>query len=284
MSPEQCPLKHADARTDIWSLGVSLYELCTAKRPFQGTSQAHSMLKITIDPPAPIPPGTLPAGLEAVILRCMEKDPARRPQTIAELAELLAPFGPPEARVSLNRIHQWQPSRRPAQPSPAQIAAEAATVAEPVTGSTGAVAPRRPRGRAAACSASPWGARPGRRRRGRRVARPHTRSESPTMIETDRLASFAALPGVLSPAEPVTRARVELGRRLFADPRLSSSGDVACTSCHPLTATASMAASYRAAARGASRRATRPASTTCPACLPCCGTDTRTSWLTRPRR
>jgi cytochrome c peroxidase/serine/threonine protein kinase len=236
MSPEHVKsLKHADARSDIWSLGVSLYELCTATRPFQGSSQAHSMLKITMEPPAPIPPGTVPPGLEAAILRCLEKDPARRPQTIAELAEMLAPFGPPEARASLDRIHQWQPSRRPASPSPEEIAAQAPTVAEPGTGSTRAVPPAtaaRPRRRwlkvavwvlvpAAAAGVGAWLGR-------------QTRSASPTMIDTDRLASFAPLPGVVSPAEPVTRARVELGRRLFADPRLSSSGDVACTSCHPL--------------------------------------------------
>jgi cytochrome c peroxidase len=236
MSPEHVrSLKHADARSDIWSLGVSLYELCTAKRPFQGNSQAHTMLRVSMEAPEPIPPGTLPAGLEAVILRCLEKDPARRPQTIAELAELLAPFGPAEARGSLDRIHQWQPSHRPAKPSPAQLAAEAATLAEPSTGPTRPplvetrTRPRRRWLRIAVAVLVPAAAAAVGAYLGR-----STQSASQTVIDTDRLASFAPLPGVLSPAEPVTRARVELGRRLFADPRLSSSGDVACTSCHPL--------------------------------------------------
>jgi cytochrome c peroxidase len=53
-------------------------------------------------------------------------------------------------------------------------------------------------------------------------------------IEADRLASFAPLAGPPRVDSPVDRARVELGKQLFADRRLSRSGDVACSSCHPL--------------------------------------------------
>jgi cytochrome c peroxidase len=57
---------------------------------------------------------------------------------------------------------------------------------------------------------------------------------SPPELEADRLASFAPLPTALPPGDGPTRARIELGERLFADPRLSREGDIACTSCHPL--------------------------------------------------
>jgi cytochrome c peroxidase/serine/threonine protein kinase len=255
MSPEQVrSLKQADLRSDIWALGVTLYELVTGQRPFRGTSMAHSFLKITLDPPPPIPPGALPPGLDRIIMRCLEKDPARRPQSIAELAILLAPFGPPEGRVSVDRVLQWQaPPLMPAQPEVEPLASAVPTAAASAVPS--AVAPTRtpdtrPRTDTAADTAADAIelTRAPRRRFGWVavtvvvaavavelwiVQRSRSSSDAPAEVETDRLASFAPLPTAPRP-DATTAARIELGEVLFADPRLSRNGDVACTTCHPL--------------------------------------------------
>jgi serine/threonine-protein kinase len=97
MSPEQMTSsRDVDARTDIWSLGVVLFELCTATTPFAGATMPQVCAAVmTMQPPAPrsIRPEIDP-GLEAVILRCLRKEPAERYASVAELARALAPFGP----------------------------------------------------------------------------------------------------------------------------------------------------------------------------------------------
>jgi len=85
MSPEQVSGQRLDARSDIFSFGIVLYELLTGRRPFQGPSAVAVMHAIASEP-APTLPRDIPDGLRAVVERALEKDPARRYQTMRDLA------------------------------------------------------------------------------------------------------------------------------------------------------------------------------------------------------
>jgi eukaryotic-like serine/threonine-protein kinase len=97
MSPEQLrSAKDVDARADIWSLGVCLFELVTRARPFDADTLAEIAAKVTLDPPAPLP-STLPRAFSDIVMRCLSKRAERRFSDVGELARALAPFGSPAA-------------------------------------------------------------------------------------------------------------------------------------------------------------------------------------------
>jgi serine/threonine protein kinase len=107
MSPEQLRASRSvDARSDIWGLGMILHKLLTGKLAFEAQTMGEHLMKIIGEPPVPLRQRRpdAPAELEAVILRCLEKDLERRFQTVGEVAAALAPFAPPEVNAILSRI------------------------------------------------------------------------------------------------------------------------------------------------------------------------------------
>jgi eukaryotic-like serine/threonine-protein kinase len=107
MSPEQMQApRSVDTRTDIWSIGVILYELLAGRVPFAGETLPQIAVNVAKGQPASLRlvRSDVPAGLESVIARCLEKNAKRRYKSVAELAAALGRFGPRKALTSVDRI------------------------------------------------------------------------------------------------------------------------------------------------------------------------------------
>jgi Tol biopolymer transport system component/tRNA A-37 threonylcarbamoyl transferase component Bud32 len=116
MAPEQLQGIEADARSDIFSFGVMLFEMVTGKRTFEGKTQASIVGQIlAVDPPlvSTLRPQT-PAGLDRVIRLCLDKDPDERIQTAHDLKLQLrgiaeAPLTTTQEPVAVTARRRWLP-------------------------------------------------------------------------------------------------------------------------------------------------------------------------------
>jgi serine/threonine protein kinase/Tol biopolymer transport system component len=107
MSPEQARGTRIDARTDLFSLGVVLYEMLAGKVPFTGATAADVLAAVLTKVPAP---SGAPPALDRIVCACLEKDPSARPRTAEALREDLVRFSeaqeprkPAETRAPRNR-------------------------------------------------------------------------------------------------------------------------------------------------------------------------------------
>ncbi len=106
MAPEQMrTARSTDPRSDIWSMGVVMYQMLVGRPPFEAETYAELVLKVGTEPPTPMFGVQLPAGLDAIVMRCLEKDPNNRIQNVGDLARMLAPYAsdPLSAQQSAER-------------------------------------------------------------------------------------------------------------------------------------------------------------------------------------
>jgi serine/threonine protein kinase len=113
MSPEQVrDAAHVDARSDLFAVGVILYQLLTGQLPFWAENPIELAFNIVNTPAPPFrdknPAAQVPPAVEALVLRCLEKDPARRPASAAALAEELRELVFPKR----DEDKRWKPDRR----------------------------------------------------------------------------------------------------------------------------------------------------------------------------
>jgi serine/threonine protein kinase len=119
MAPEQLLGEKTDARTDIWGAGAVVYEMATSQRPF--SEKVGTRLTDAILHQPPVPPralnGSIPAELERIVLKCLDKDPENRYQSAKELVVDLRRLSTPNSQStgtsSAAKPRVWRRTVRP---------------------------------------------------------------------------------------------------------------------------------------------------------------------------
>ena len=141
MSPEQIDATGIDARSDLYCLGLVLYEMLAGKAPFESASPRELLnLQCTAEPP-PLPEevrASLPRGIERLLLEMLEKAPDDRPGSAADVLHDLEPFAPaapapPRSGPAKKKTEPMpaaeKPEPKPAEPKPAEPKPRADTIA-----------------------------------------------------------------------------------------------------------------------------------------------------------
>ncbi|MGE3807722.1 MAG: cytochrome c peroxidase, partial [Gemmataceae bacterium] len=206
MAPEQAAgrIREIGAATDVYSLGAMLYEMLTGRPPFVADTGWDVLSKVVVEEPTPPSrfQGKIPRDLETICLKCLEKDPARRYTSARELANDLHRFLEGDAIQArpvgrLSRALRWGRKNRALSASLGILMA------------------------ALACLA---------------VAGYYLRDAGKKQSQPGELFAIATplgLPPVAVPGDnQLTVAKVELGKQLFFDKRLSGNDSIACATCH----------------------------------------------------
>jgi TolB-like protein len=119
MAPEQLQGQRADTRSDVFSLGIVLYQMATGKTPFQGQTSAELFSAILRDLPSPVAEvrPELPRHLGRIVHQCLEKDPQRRFQSGVDLRNQVATLSEEVQAEKLSRFYlpppgEWLPRTR----------------------------------------------------------------------------------------------------------------------------------------------------------------------------
>jgi serine/threonine-protein kinase len=127
MSPEQAQGHKVDARSDVYALGIVVYEIFTGQVPFRGETPISTILKHLNDPPPLDGPAAarIPPELKAVLRRCLAKDPADRYASAREVGEALREARQPSRRQQPVATQVLRAPTLPGAPAPTAVAARA---------------------------------------------------------------------------------------------------------------------------------------------------------------